>query len=82
MKLVCREIVEIYIVEWLEKSKEAATGPKRKGKGFGRSKRKGKLDENTPLAEAIIDGEKPSTSHEEPDVSDSESAQPLSSSAK
>ena len=26
MKLVCREIVEIYIVEWLEKSREAATG--------------------------------------------------------
>ena len=57
--------------------------PKRKGKGFGGSKRKGKLGENTPLAEAIIDREKPSTSHEEPDVStDSECAQPLSSSAK
>ena len=26
MKLVCQEIVEIYIVEWLEKSREAAAG--------------------------------------------------------
>ena len=51
-------------------------------KGFGGSKRKRKLGENTPLAEAIIDREKPSTSHEEPDGSDSECAQPLSSSAK
>ena len=64
------------------KKQRSSYRPKRKGKGFGTSKRKGKLDENTPLAEAIIDGEKPSTSHEEPDVSDSESAQPLSSSAK
>ena len=64
------------------KKQRSSYRPKGKGKGLGRSKRKGKLGGNTPLAEAIIDGEKPSTSHEEPDVSDSESAQPLSSSAK
>ena len=64
------------------KKQRSSYRPKRKGKGFGGSKRKGKLGENTLLAEAIIDREKPSTSHEEPAVSDSECAQPLSSSAK
>ena len=64
------------------KKQRSSYRPKRKGKGFGGSKRKGKLGENTPLAAAIIDRETPSTSHEEPDLSDSECAQPLSSSAK
>ena len=64
------------------KKQRSSYRPKRNGKGFGESKRKGKLGENTALAEAIIDREKPSSSHEEPDVSDSECTQPLSSSAK
>ncbi|XP_015779791.1 PREDICTED: uncharacterized protein LOC107357665 [Acropora digitifera] len=64
------------------KKQRSSYRPKRKGKGFGGSKRKGKLGENTPLAAAIIDRETPSISHEEPDLSDSECAQPLSSSAK
>ncbi|XP_058961471.1 uncharacterized protein [Pocillopora verrucosa] len=64
------------------KKQRSSYRPKRKGKGFGGSKRKGKLGENTPLAAAIIDRETPSTSHEERDLSDSECAQPLSSSAK
>ena len=64
------------------KKQRSSYRPKRKGKGFGGSQRKGKLGENTPLAAAIIDRETPSTSHEEPDLSDSECAQPISSSAK
>lgn len=64
------------------KKQRSSYRPKRNGKGFGESKRKGKLGENTALAEAIIDREKPNSSHEEPDVSDSECTQPLSSSAK
>ena len=40
MKLVCREIVEIYIVEWLEKSREAATGLNEKVKDLADQKGK------------------------------------------
>ena len=39
MKLVRREIVEIHIVEWLEKSREAATGLNEKVKDLGIEKK-------------------------------------------
>ena len=43
MKLVYREIVEIYIVEWLEKSREAATGLNERVKDLADRKERGNL---------------------------------------
>lgn len=43
MKLVYREIVKIYIVEWLEKSREAATGLNERVKDLADHKERGNL---------------------------------------
>lgn len=66
-----------------EKGQRSRYRPKRKGKGFGGSKRKKNLVEKNPSEEVEIDRAKPSTSQDDlEDVDSSDPDQPLSSSVK